>query len=91
MDDLERLRLIRNVLLRTFVVGFVIALVLGLVTMMGWVKWMTMASAWFHTDPATLTPLVLNFFLDIRFFLLFIVLAPALAMHWTIKKAEEKR
>ncbi len=85
MND-ETLRLARNILLRTFVIGLVIALVLGLTTIIGWTTWIGMASEWFHTDPATLTPLVLKFFINIRFFLLFIVLTPALAIHWTLKK-----
>ena len=84
--NFETLRLIRNILLRSFAIGFVITLVLGLVTMIWWTSWMGLASAWFHTDSATLTALVLKFFMDIRFFLLFIVLTPALAIHWTIKK-----
>ena len=84
----ETLRLVRNILLRSFVVGFVIALVLGLVTMIGWTTWMGWASEWFHTDSATLMPLVLQFFVQIRFFLLFIVLTPALAIHWTLKRED---
>ncbi len=91
MDNLEILRLIRNILFRGFGVGLIIALVLGLVMMVGWTYWMNMAGAWFHTDPTTLTPLMLKFFVDIRFFLLFILLTPALAIHWTIKRAEEKK
>jgi hypothetical protein len=82
----ETLRLIRNILLRTFVIGLAIALILGVVTMTGWMTWMGLASEWFHTDAATLTPIILGFFVQIRFFLLFIVLAPALAIHWTLKK-----
>jgi hypothetical protein len=81
----ETLRLVRNILLRSFVVGIVIALVLGSVILIGWTTWMGMASEWFHTDSATLTPLVLKFFVEIRFFLLFIVLTPALAIHWTLR------
>jgi len=84
--NFEILRLIRNILLRSFVIGFAIALFLGLVMMAAWTTWMDMAGRWFHTDSATLTPLVLKFFTEIRFFLLFVVLTPALAIHWTLKK-----
>jgi ABC-type arginine/histidine transport system permease subunit len=80
------LRLARNLLLRSFVVGLVIALLLGLIVMAGWSTWIDLASAWFHTDEATLTPIILQFFMTIRFFLLFILLTPALAIHWTLKK-----
>ncbi len=84
--DFENLRLIRNILFRCFITGFVITFFLGLVTIAGWTTWMDMAGRWFHTDSTTLTPLVLKFFTEIRFFLLFIVLTPALALHWTIRK-----
>ena len=90
MDNLETLRLIRNILFRSFLIGFIIALVLALAMMIGWTNWMAMGTAWFHTDSATLTQLVLKFFVDVRFFLLFILLTPALAIHWTIKKAENQ-
>ncbi len=88
--DFEILRLIRNILLRSFAIGFAITFILGLVMMLGWTSWMGIASSWFHTDSATLTPIVLKFFVDIRFFLLFIVLTPALAIHWTLKRDEKK-
>ncbi len=87
----EILRLLRNILLRTFVIGFILALLLGLVTMTGWTTWMGIASSWFHTTPETLTPIVLEFFVTIRFYLLFIVLAPALALHWTLRKEQNRR
>lgn len=84
--NFDTLRVYRNILLRSFVIGFAITLVLGIVTMLGWTSWMSLATSWFHTDEATLTPLVLKMFVDIRFFLLFVVLTPGLAMHWTLKK-----
>ena len=86
----EILRVLRNILFRCFVIGLVIALLLGLTMMGGWTTWMDIAGRWFHTDSATLTPLVLKFFIEIRFFLLFIVLTPALAIHWTLKKDEKR-
>lgn len=82
----EILRMVRNILLRSFIVGFTIALLLGLVTMSGWTTWIALASGWFHIDATTLTPIVLKFFMDIRFFLLFVILTPALAIHWTLKR-----
>ncbi len=87
----ETLRLIRDILLRSFVIGAVIALVFGLVTIIGWTTWADMAGRWFHTDSATLTQLVLSFFMSVRFFLVFIVLTPALAIHWTLRKELNKR
>jgi len=88
---IETLRLTRDILLRIFIIGFVFALLLGLVTMVGWNTWLGLAGDWFQTDPATLTPLVLKFFLNVRFFLLFLILAPALAIHWTLRKEQARK
>jgi len=81
----EALRLTRNILLRSFVIGLVIVFLLGLATVTAWPTWAGLASQWFHADETVLTRLVLGFFLNVRFFLLFIVLAPALGIHWTLK------
>ncbi|MGD9650655.1 MAG: hypothetical protein AB7G80_05815 [Dongiaceae bacterium] len=82
----KNLRLVRNFLLKTFVIGIAFTLLMGWATVNGWAMWTGLASTWFHTDAATLTPLVLEFFMNVRFFLLFIVLAPALAIHWMLHK-----
>jgi len=82
----ESLRLARNLLLRTFAVGLIIAIILGFITIAAWSSWTPMAGNWFHADEAVLSRLVLEFFLTVRFFLLFIILAPALALHWTMRK-----
>ncbi len=89
--NLETLRLIRNILLRTVVVGVLLAIVLCIITMVGWHVGMKMAVHCFHTDAATVTPLVMKFFVDIRFFLLFVLLAPGLAIHWTIKREATRK
>lgn len=83
---LESLRLIRNILLRSTVVGLVLAIIIGIATFAGWHAWMKLAIRLFHTDQATIAPIVLQFFSEIRFFLLFILLTPALGIHWTVKK-----
>lgn len=82
----ETLHLLRNLLLRTFVIGLVIVLLLGFATVAGWQTWTLTASEWLHADEITVTRVILEFFLSVRFFLLFIVLAPAIAIHWTLKR-----
>jgi hypothetical protein len=88
--SLEFLRLTRDLLLRAFVIGLAIALILALFTFTGWTLWMQWATLWFHTSEAVLTPMVLSFFIHLRFFLLFCILMPGLAFHWTYK-AELKK
>ena len=82
----ELIILWRNVLLRTFIVGVLIAILLFLATMLLW----NTAAAWvqylFAVDQRALGRIVLQFFLQIRIVLLFFFLAPALALHWTQAK-----
>ncbi|HYW54615.1 MAG TPA: hypothetical protein VE826_11635 [Dongiaceae bacterium] len=85
MTYLDTLRLVRNVLLRTFAVGVVFALVMLVATLAAWPVWTGLAMSWFHADQAQLSSIVLAFFTAIRFFFLFVLLAPALALHWTLR------
>jgi hypothetical protein len=87
----DTLRLARNILLRSFVVGLVLCLILGVATLAYWDTWAGMASSWFHADEALLASVVLGFFMNVRFFLLFILLTPGLALHWTLKCERKKK
>jgi len=82
---METVRILRNVFLRTFLVGAGIGLLFAVATLAGWNLWMPLGARLFHTDEATVTVATLQFFVALRFFLWFVVLAPALAMHWTLK------
>jgi hypothetical protein len=83
--SLDALRLVRNVLLRSFVIGIAVALVYLVLTLAAWNTWTGLAMAWWHTDEQHLSSLVINFFTTIRFYLVFILLVPALAIQWTIR------
>ena len=85
MIALDTLRLLRNILLRCFAIGVVFALLMLVVTLAAWPVWTGLAMQWFHADQAQLANIVLAFFTGIRFYFLFILLAPALALHWTIR------
>ncbi|MFA5041167.1 MAG: hypothetical protein WC464_06000 [Bdellovibrionales bacterium] len=87
----ETLRLIRNLLLRCFVIGFLFAVFLCLVTYFCWTPCVGLIGGIFHINEAALSPLVIKFFLNIRFFLIFLVLVPALAIHWTLKREKLSR
>jgi len=87
---MEVVRVLRNIFLRSFVVGACIGLVFAILTIGAWDVSMSFAIRFLHTDVATLTPMVLRFFSDLRFFLWFFLLTPGLALHWTLK-AEAKR
>jgi len=80
------LRLTRNILLRSFVVGVGFTLLASLVTYAAWDTWSGLVTKLAHADQATLAAVMLNFFAVIKGFLVFGVLTPALAIHWTIKQ-----
>jgi hypothetical protein len=84
MTALDTLRLLRNILLRTFAIGVVFALLTLLAMLAAWPVWTGLAMRWFHADQAQLGIVALGFFTEIRFYFVFVLLAPALALHWTI-------
>ena len=83
----ETIRVIRNVLLRTFLIGVVFGL-LYVCIYFGWRDyWDELVVVRFALiDQKTLETLTMGFFGLIRFYLVFILLTPALALHWTLKR-----
>jgi len=88
---LETLRLFRNILLRWFVIGAIVGLVQFIATLAAWSFWTSLASAWWHTDEQQLRTAALNYFMVLRFFLVFMLLLPGLAIHWTIRSELRRR
>lgn len=85
---LDSLRLLRNILLRSVIIGIAFAILLALVTFGAWNSWIGLATKLFHTNEAQVSSLVLTLFTEIRFYVIFVLLTPALAIHWTLKKEE---
>jgi hypothetical protein len=88
---METLRLIRNVLLRSFAIGVGFALLMLIGMLVAWPVWSGIAMSWFHTDEATLSSAALRLFIEIRFYLVFVLLTPGLAIHWTIRSELARR
>ncbi len=86
----ELLELIRNILLKTAAITYGLAVLMAVATFLLWDTWTTLISQSFHTTPAVLSPLMLTFFTAIKFYAIFMLLAPALALHWTIKARRKK-
>lgn len=76
----------RNFLLRTFAVSVILAWVLAAFTIGLWDFWSGIMSQWFHTPVADFGPLISNWFALIKFYVLFVLLAPAIGLHWEIKR-----
>ena len=88
---LETLSLVRNVLLRWFAIGVVVALLQFIATLAAWSFWTSLASAWWHTDEQHLSTVALVYFTVLLFFLVFLLLIPGLAIHWTIVSERKRR
>ncbi len=88
--NLETIRLTRNVLLRTLAVSFVLAVLMASLTLALWDQWSAITCSMYRTTPEAVGAIVLGFFAQIKFFYIFFLLAPALALHWTLKSEEKK-
>ena len=83
------IRIIRDALFRTFLIGIIFGLsYVGIYY--GWRDyWDSLVVVqWALIDQKSLDVLTLSFFGLVRFYLVFILLAPALALHWTLKRLE---
>ncbi len=87
--NIELLRTIRNILYRTTLICFVLNLFMAIATFGMWDTWMPMTAKYFHTSSETLAPQLFNFFATTKFYFLFVLLAPALAFHWTVKEQQK--
>ncbi len=85
----ETIRLIRNVLFRTFLIGVIIGLLYVGVYYGGRGYWdRLIVDRWALVDQRSLNVLTVSFLTLIRFYLVFVLLAPALALHWTLKRLD---
>ena len=84
--DREKVIFFRNLFLRLFVIGVVFAILLFVATLAFWNTATGLVMHLFKVDEKELGRIVLSFFLNMRLIVLFLFLAPALALHWTAKK-----
>jgi len=84
---MENLRIARDLLFRTAIISGIFSILMGVSTMAFWDTWSAWTCQWYHVSPDALGPVILNFFAAIKFFFVFVILVPALALHWTIKAA----
>ena len=83
----ETIRVMRDALFRTFIIGLIFGLMYFCVYY-GWRDYWDrlVVVQWALIDQKSLNVVIMNFFGLIRFYLVFILLAPALALHWTLKR-----
>lgn len=86
---IEILRFYRNLLFRTLLMIFCLNVFMFSTTLAMWDTWSAMISSWFRMPVESLGPIMLCFFSAVKFFAIYIILAPALALHWSIKTLEK--
>jgi hypothetical protein len=88
---LDTLRLIRNILFRSLAIGVVMVLLMYIATVAGWQLWTTLVAQLFRTDEAHLIAAVLGLFTAVKFYFVFVLLVPGLAIQWTIRSELARR
>lgn len=85
---LDSIRLARNILLRSAALCYAFLLLTALIWLPFADTWVGITSSWYHITPERVHSLVINFLSVAKFYGIFILLVPGLALHWTLKTEE---
>lgn len=87
---MDSLRLTRNILLRSAALAYLFIMVSALI-------WLPLSETWtgftcncYHITPERVHNLVVDFLSCAKFYAIFVLLVPGLALHWTIKKEQSR-
>jgi hypothetical protein len=83
--ETEKMIFLRSFLFKTFLVGILFAIIVALLTFALRGAFMPLATSVFRVEEAEVNELFFAFFLNVRLVLLFLILAPAVALHWMIR------
>jgi len=83
----EKIIFFRNFFLRAFALGILFAVFYWIATVALWHTYAPWLMEQFKLDEKELAALTLNFFANVRIVIVFFFLVPALALHWSAKKA----
>ena len=82
----EKIIFFRNIFLRAFAIGILFAVFYWIATLALWDAYAPWLMEQFKLDEKELAALTLNFFANVRIVIVFFLLVPALALHWSAKK-----
>ncbi len=82
----ENLTIARNLILRAALISIGMTWLTALATMGLWDTWVQVVSTNFRVSSEFLSELVTQFFTCAKFFSIYLLLVPGLALHWTVKK-----
>ena len=86
----ETLRMVRNILLRSAALGCAYMLLSLLLWLPFADKWTPMTTTLYHIPPEKVRDLVVDFLTWAKFYTTFVLIVPALAIHWTLKHEAAK-
>ena len=81
----------RNLLFRAFVVGVVFAVLYFIITISFWDTWVSLLQKMFKLDEKDTSRAAISGFTLIRLILVFFMLVPAIALHWTSKMKRTRK
>lgn len=82
----DNLLILRNLFLRAALVSVLMTWLMAILTMGMWDTWINLSSSMFRVKQEFLAELVTQFFTIAKFFTIYLLLVPGLALHWTVKK-----
>lgn len=82
---IESLRLLRNILYRAAAVSYAILILSALIWLPFSETWTGLTCNWYHITPERVHNSVIDFLSVAKFYTIFLLLVPALALHWTVK------
>lgn len=87
----ENLKLIRDILLKSFIVGFILLLFSFLMFMLFNDFIVSIWASWYSVKTEMVGPLIILLFGIFKSLVFILFLIPAIAIHWTIKKLAWRR
>ena len=84
----EKIVFFRNFLFRTLLIGVFFAILTFVLLVAFRNTWEIWVAKYFGTEEKELGKIVLNFFMNVRLVLVFLILSPAIALHWMVKKVK---
>ena len=84
--EIDRMIFFRSFLFKTFLVGLLFAILLGIGTITLRNTFMPLVTDVLRVSDTEVNQAILTFFTNVRLVLVFFILAPAVAMHWMIAR-----
>jgi hypothetical protein len=84
--SLETLRLLRNILLRSAALCYLVLILSAAVWIPFADTWTGLTTSWYHVTPEKVQNIVVDFLSAAKFYAIFLLLVPGLALHWTLKR-----